>query len=88
MAHPCHATGCSVEVPPEMFTCRRHWFALPLRLRNRIWAAYRVGQCDDLNPSRTYCEAAKAAVIYLAERDLLTPDTKLYDIFLADEDIK
>lgn len=52
-------------------------------LRDRIWRAYRPGQCDDMRPSREYCEAAKAAVIAVAGREGRTPDTKLYDLFLA-----
>jgi len=83
MAHHCHATNCTFEVPPEMFSCRRHWFMLPKRMRDRIWAAYRPGQCDDMNPSTTYLKAAKAAVIYLAEREGIEPDTRVYDMFMA-----
>lgn len=83
MAHRCHATGCLIRVPPEMFTCRPHWFTLPKALRDAIWRAYRRGQCDDMSPSREYCEAAKAAVVYLAEHEGLTPETRLYDLFLA-----
>jgi hypothetical protein len=33
-----------------------------------------------MNPSRDYCEAAKAAVIWLAEKEGITPDTQLYDV--------
>lgn len=51
-------------------------------MRQRIWNAYRVGQCDDWNPSQEYCEAAKAAVIAVAVKENLTPNTQLYDFFL------
>lgn len=88
MAHHCHATGCKRSVPPEMFTCRSHWFSLPKHMRNAIWAAYRDGQCDDMNPSRAYCLAAKEAVVYLARRDGVEPETRLYDMFLADSERK
>lgn len=79
MAHHCHATGCQVEVPREMFVCRRHWGMLPGDMRAKVWATYRLGQCDDLRPSKAYCEAASAAVIYLAHKDGVEPDTQLYD---------
>ncbi len=83
MSHHCHATGCTKSIPPELFTCLRHWRMVPPEMRRRIWDTYRVGQCDDKRPSKAYCEAAKAAVIYLAGRDGVKPDTRLYDFFLA-----
>lgn len=82
MAHTCHATGCERRVPPVMFTCRPHWFSLPKPMRDAIWRTYRLGQCDDMNPSVAYCEAAKAAVIFLARKDGRTPDTALYDLLI------
>ena len=82
MAHTCHATGCNTEVPPTMFACKRHWFMVPKAIRDRIWATYREGQCDDWKPSREYLEAAKAAVISVARREGIKPDTSLYDCFL------
>jgi hypothetical protein len=66
--------------------CRPHWFSLPKALRDRIWRHYRVGQCDDMNPSRGYCNVAKECVIYIANREGVEPDTRLYDIFLLRED--
>jgi len=86
MSHHCHATACKTAVPPEMFMCKRHWFGLPWTLRKRIWAAYRVGQCDDKNPSRVYCETAKECVIFLATREGITPNTRLYDMLLRDDE--
>lgn len=83
MAHTCHATACPARVPPVMFMCKPHWFKLPRAFRDRIWATYRAGQCDDMNPSREYCLAAKAAVTYLAQSEGAEPDTRLYDLFLA-----
>ncbi len=78
--HTCHATGCSKHVPPEMFACRRHWFMLPKKLRDRIWRTYRTGQCDDWEITHEYAEAARAAVVYLAERDGVEPDVGVYDM--------
>ena len=83
MAHHCHATKCKTEVPPVMFMCRRHWFMVPLPIRNEIWATYRRGQCDDMNPSDNYCVAAKKGVEAVAKREGLEPDTSLYDLFLG-----
>lgn len=80
MAHTCHATACDVRVPPEMFMCRRHWFSLPKRLRARVWATYRVGQCDDWNISHAYAEAAREAVVFIATKEGREADTRIYDL--------
>lgn len=42
-----------------MWGCREHWFKLPLRLRNKIWRAYKPGQEIDMTPSNEYLEVAK-----------------------------
>jgi len=60
--HVCHATHCTVEVPPEMFMCRKHWYRLPKSYRDAIWAYYRPGQEVTKTPSREYLLAARAAI--------------------------
>lgn len=80
MSHTCHATDCKVEVPPELFMCKRHWFMLPKPLRNRIWATYRPGQCDDWKISAAYADVAREAVCYIALREGKEPDTSVYDM--------
>jgi hypothetical protein len=64
--HTCHWPGCSKQVPPAMWGCRPHWFALPEHLRNRIWAAYRVGQEVNGTPSREYVDVAREAQAWIA----------------------
>lgn len=59
--HACHWPGCTRQVPPAMWGCRVHWYALPKAIRDRIWSAYRPGQEKDMKPSSRYLEAAKAA---------------------------
>lgn len=83
MSHHCHATNCSVPVPPEMFMCRRHWFMVSKPQRDAIWDSYRAGQCDDHQPSRRYLVIAKLAVISVARREGYEPDTRIYDMFLG-----
>ena len=56
--HHCHWLECDKQVPPAMWGCKAHWFKLPTRLRNRIWAAYRPGQEKDMTPSKKYLEVA------------------------------
>lgn len=85
MCGACHATKCNVRVPPEMWGCRKHWFMVPKVIRDRIWVTYRHGQCDDMRPSKAYCMAARDAVIAVAEKEGIEPDTRLYDRFLERE---
>ena len=60
-SHSCHWPGCEKQVPPAMWGCRPHWFKLPMRIRNRIWAAYRAGQEDNMDVSQAYVTAAQEA---------------------------
>lgn len=57
-AHTCHWPGCPKAVPPAMWGCKGHWFALPKSLRDRIWATYRRGQEITKDPSPEYLAAA------------------------------
>lgn len=77
--HTCHATGCEVPVPPEKFMCKRHWFSLPKVLRDWIWETYRPGQCNDWAISHEYANAARTAVRFIAQREVVEPDTRIYD---------
>ena len=56
--HECHWPDCDKQVPPAMWGCKPHWFALPKRLRDRIWDAYVPGQERRMNPSDEYLDAA------------------------------
>lgn len=80
MAHTCHATECEVNVPPEMFMCRKHWFSLPKIMRNKIWRYYRQGQCEDWSISKEYSEAAKECVRYIANKEGKISDVRLYEM--------
>jgi hypothetical protein len=66
--HACHWPNCNEQVPPAMWGCKRHWFALPATLRAKIWAAYRPGQEIDNNPSPAYLEVAREAEEWIANR--------------------
>ena len=54
MGHTCHWPGCNLEVPPKLWGCKPHWFRLPKRLRDKVWASYRPGQEIDKRPSMEY----------------------------------
>lgn len=60
--HRCHVPACDVAVAPEMLMCKPHWFMVPQRLRNQVWATYRRGQERDKAPSREWMAAAQAAI--------------------------
>lgn len=59
--HHCHWPGCDKQVPPAKWGCYEHWMRLPKAMRDRIWAAYRIGQERNGTPSLEYIEAARAA---------------------------
>lgn len=67
-----------------MLMCSQHWFMVPAKLRSRVWATYQDGQCNTLDPSSAYCQAAKAAVIAVAEKEGRTIDPREPKILLYD----
>lgn len=52
-----------------MLMCRGHWFRVPPKIQRAVYAAYRRGQCDDMNPSEELHETADAAIGYVAALD-------------------
>lgn len=68
MSHTCHAHGCDKRVPPSMFACKPHWFALPKKIRDAIWREYRPGQENDKEPSARYMAVQRLAVSHTAFR--------------------
>jgi hypothetical protein len=57
--HHCHWPGCTKQVPPAMWGCSPHWFALPPALRAEIWRAYQPGQEKTMKPSAAYVAVAQ-----------------------------
>jgi hypothetical protein len=76
--HTCHARGCTTHVQPEMLMCKTHWWLVPRKIRDAVWATYRHGQCDDMKPSREWLQAADAAIGFIArlEGKLVTKTEK------------
>lgn len=66
--HHCHWPGCDKQVPPAMWGCTSHWFAIPKPLRDAIWRTYRPGQEVNGTPSQAYIEAARAVQDWIAEQ--------------------
>ena len=67
--HICHAKGCQVPVPPKLFMCRRHWYQLPLAMRNAIWKVYVPGQEITKQASADYRRVAAEAVAWLSNKE-------------------
>jgi hypothetical protein len=65
--HACHWPGCGKQVPPAMWGCKAHWFALPKALRDRIWDTYEIGQEVTMTPSAEYLAAAHAVQLWIEE---------------------
>lgn len=59
--HHCHWPNCPQRVPPAAWGCKKHWYTLPKYLRDKIWAAYRIGQEQTKTPSAQYVAVAKEA---------------------------
>lgn len=66
--HACHWPGCPKQVPPAMWGCTPHWYALPRELRARIWATYRRGQEQTKTPSPEYVEVAREVQAWIQEQ--------------------
>jgi hypothetical protein len=66
--HHCHWPDCTKAVPPAMWGCSAHWFALPAALRARVWATYRAGQEITKTPSPEYINVAREVQEWIANR--------------------
>jgi len=64
--HTCHWPNCKSQVPPAMWGCQNHWYALPRNLRIRIWALYRPGQETDFSPSDDYMDLMETVQNWIA----------------------
>jgi hypothetical protein len=65
--HECHWPGCTRQVPPALWGCKRHWYALPAELRTKIWRCYRPGQEKDLSPRPDYIAVAREVQDWIKE---------------------
>lgn len=70
MEHHCHAFQCRTVVSPAMFMCKRHWFMLPLRMRNAVWREYRPGQEErKVAVTEAYLRVTDEAENYVAAKE-------------------
>lgn len=73
LKHHCHWPGCGKEVPPAMWGCKGHWFALPKDLRDLVWQTYRPGQEVSKKPSPQYIDAARRVRNWILEQQNTSP---------------
>jgi hypothetical protein len=64
VTHTCHAPGCNRLVPPRMWGCATHWFALPQKIRDAIWREYQSGQEISKRASWRYMAVQRLALAY------------------------
>lgn len=69
MTHSCHADNCKMPIPPKMFMCRKHWYMVPLDLRNEVWHNYVPGQERRKDPTAEYLAVTKRAIVAVAEKE-------------------
>src|ERR1700754_51990 len=67
--HHCHWPGCDKQVAPALWGCRKHWFMLPRKLRDKIWATYQPGQEERLDPSPSYLSVAREVQKWIKSRN-------------------
>lgn len=65
--HTCHWPGCNKQVPPALWGCRPHWFALPKYLRNKVWMTYQIGQEVNMTPSQEYLDVVNEVQMWIEE---------------------
>lgn len=80
MTHHCHWPNCNTPVSPKMWGCKKHWFTLPKRLRDRIWATYVPGQEISKTPSKEYIAVAKEVQEWIrGQSPIMKPETAYTD---------
>jgi hypothetical protein len=55
----CPVPGCDERIDRTRLMCRRHWYGLPKRLRDRVWRTWRSGHGAG---SRGHQEAVRKAI--------------------------
>jgi len=81
--HTCHWPGCDKSVPPKLWGCYSHWYALPKFLRDAIWKHYVPGQEITKTPSKRYLEVARAVQLWIETRKSKIEDRDLTPIEVA-----
>jgi hypothetical protein len=55
----CPVPGCGEQIDPTRLMCRRDWYVVPKKLRDRVWATWRSGQAA---ASREHQQAVLKAI--------------------------
>jgi len=43
-AFRCPVSGCGEQIDPSRLMCRDHWYQVPRKLRDLVWATWRSGE--------------------------------------------
>lgn len=68
----CAAKLCEAEVKPSMLMCKRHWFMVPKRIRDRVWRAWRGLRSDRPHSQAEYDQAVLEAVQAVSKEEGIT----------------
>ena len=68
--HKCHAKNCHAAIAPKLLMCRYHWSLVSKPLQSAVLNSYRSGQEKDKLPSREFIAAARAAINYVASKEV------------------
>lgn len=66
--HSCRWPGCENVVGARLWGCRKHWLAIPARLRADLWLEFRPGQEVDGSVTPGYARAARAIDEWVAAK--------------------
>lgn len=60
-SHTCKAVGCTRQVPNCYLMCRKHWYAVPQHIRDRVWQTWAVVQTNG-QMTVEYAQAVRDAI--------------------------
>ena len=84
--HTCHALECTVEIPPHLLMCKRHWMAVPVPLRRAVLITYRPGQERTKVTSVAWRQAAARAIMAVADTEGIAVPPIYYQMAAKRED--
>ena len=65
MSHECPVPDCAITIGDHKLMCRQHWFALPIKLQNRVYRAWAGGYGAD---TAEHAAAMQEAIMHHLER--------------------
>ena len=69
----CPIPRCGRQIDPSRLMCRSHWYMVPKRLRDQVWATWRSGQGARSPEHRAAVHRAVIVVLTATGRELASP---------------